>query len=35
MLALGILVSLFSVMWISRILVFVIAEKAKNTKIFI
>ena len=35
MLALGILVSLFSVMWISRILVFVIAEKAKNSKIFI
>ena len=35
MLALGIVVSLFSVMWISRVLVFVIAEKAKNTKIFI
>jgi len=35
MLALGIIVSLFSVMWISRILIFVIAEKAKNTKIFV
>lgn len=35
MLALWIIVSLFSVMWISRILVFVVAEKAKNSKIFI
>lgn len=35
MLALWIIVSLFSVMWISRVLVFLAAEKAKNTKIFI
>jgi len=35
MLALWILVSLFSVMWISRVLVFLAAEKAKNEKTFI
>jgi len=35
MLAIWIIVSLFSVMWISRILVFVVAEKAKNEKNFI
>jgi preprotein translocase subunit SecD len=35
MLAIWILVSLFSVMWISRILVFVVAEKSKNEKSFI
>ncbi|MDQ7023690.1 MAG: MMPL family transporter [Candidatus Gracilibacteria bacterium] len=35
MLAIGIIVSLFSVMWISRILVFVLAEKIKDKKFFI
>lgn len=35
MLALWILVSLFSVMWISRVLVFLAAEKSKNTNSFV
>jgi len=35
MLAIWIMVSLFSVMWISRILIFLAAEKSKSTKIFI
>ncbi len=35
MLAIGILVSLFSVMWISRVLVFLASKKFKNAQIFI
>jgi len=35
MLAIWIMVSLFSVMWISRILIFLAAEKSKSTKYFI
>jgi preprotein translocase subunit SecD len=35
MLGLWILVSLFSVMWISRILIFLAAEKSKSTKVFL
>jgi preprotein translocase subunit SecD len=35
MLGLWIIVSLFSVMWISRVLVFLAAEKAKNEKNFV
>jgi preprotein translocase subunit SecD len=35
MLAIGIVVSLFSAMWISRILLLIAAEKAKSTTAFI